>query len=153
MIASKVFPVYVRFGLQEQGRTDVLDAVVDYLPSPLDVPPVVGIDPSDPSMKSDARGEGRCPFSALGFKLINDPFGKLWLYSRLLRRSEDRRNGFEPAHRQDGARRPPGEDAREQARRYTEIYAGDICASVGLKDIEDGRYVVRSERSSGAERD
>lgn len=73
VIAGKIYPVFTGSALKNKGTQLILDAVVDYLPSPLDVPPVIGLDPNTNEeivrKASDAE-----PFSALAFKLQNDPF-------------------------------------------------------------------------------
>src|SRR6202453_760739 len=76
-IDLKVFPVIWRSAFKNKGVQTLLDAVVDYLPSPLDKPPVEGIDPHDHSKIVIRKADDNEPLSALVFKLINDPFGKL----------------------------------------------------------------------------
>ena len=114
-IDMKVFPVMCGTAFKNKGVQTLLDAVVDYLPSPLDVPAVEGIDPSDHSVVLVREAKDDAPFSALAFKLINDPFGKLELYPPLLGFVEDRGHGFESAHGQDRTCGSTGQDAREQA--------------------------------------
>jgi elongation factor G len=76
-IAMNVFPVMCGSSFKNKGVQTLLDAVVDYLPSPLDVPPAEGIDPSNAETVLIRKADDSEPFSALGFKLVNDPFGKL----------------------------------------------------------------------------
>jgi elongation factor G len=78
------------------------------------------------------------PFSALVFKIMTDPFVGHGVHPRLLRHHEDGR--FGPQHHEGHARahRPPGEDARQQAEEIKEVYAGDIAAAAGLKNVTTG---------------
>ncbi len=118
-IDLKVFPVICGSAFKNKGVQTLLDAVVDYLPSPLDKPPVEGINPSTSGQKIEVRkADDSEPLSALVFKIINDPFGKLCfirIYSGSLKTGD---TIAESAHRQDRSRGPPGEDARQQARRH-----------------------------------
>ena len=137
-IGMKVFPVMCGTAFKNKGVQTLLDAVVDYLPSPLDVPAVEGIDPSDPSviLKREARDDE--PFSALAFKLINDPFGKLSfirLYSGSLKTGDTVLNPRSGKTERVGRLVKMHANKRED---ITEIYAGDICACVGLKDLKTG---------------
>ena len=72
-----VFPVMCGSSFKNKGVQTLLDGVVDYLPSPLDVPPAEGIDPSNAESILIRKADDTDPFSALAFKLVNDPFGKL----------------------------------------------------------------------------
>jgi elongation factor G len=137
-IDMKVFPVMCGSAFKNKGVQTLLDAVVDYLPSPLDVPAVEGIDPSDPSviLKREARDDDS--FSALAFKLINDPFGKLSfirIYSGSLKTGDTVLNPRTNKTERVGRLVKMHANKRED---ITEIYAGDICACVGLKDIKTG---------------
>jgi len=116
----------------------LLDAVVDYLPSPIDVPPVEGIDPDDPSVVLTREAKDDAPFSALGFKLINDPFGKLGfirVYSGVLKTGDTILNPRTRKTERVGRLVKMHANKRED---ITEIYAGDICACVGLKELKTG---------------
>ncbi len=137
-IAMKVFPVLCGSAFKNKGVQTLLDAVVDYLPSPLDVPPVEGIDPSDPSVILTREAKDDAPFSALAFKLINDPFGKLSfvrIYSGVLKTGDTILNPRTGKTERVGRLVKMHANKRED---ITEIYAGDICACVGLKDIKTG---------------
>ena len=76
-IDLKVFPVLCGSAFKNKGVQTLLDAVVDYLPSPLDKPPVEGINPSRPAEIVIRKADDSEPLAALAFKIINDPFGKL----------------------------------------------------------------------------
>jgi len=140
-IDLKVFPVICGSAFKNKGVQTLLDAVVDYLPSPLDKPAVEGINPSHPEQKLVRKAEDAEPLSALVFKLINDPFGKLSfirLYSGSLKTGDTILNP------RTGKTERVGRLVRMHANKredITEIYAGDICACVGLKDLKTGDTV------------
>jgi elongation factor G len=137
-IDMKVFPVLCGTAFKNKGVQTLLDAVVDYLPSPLDVPAVEGIDPSDHSVVLVREAKDDAPFSALAFKLINDPFGKLSfirLYSGSLKTGDTVLNPRTGKTERVGRLVKMHANKRED---ITEIYAGDICACVGLKELKTG---------------
>jgi len=137
-IDLKVFPVICGSAFKNKGVQTLLDAVVDYLPSPLDKPPVEGIDPSHPDHKLIRKAEDGEPLSALVFKLINDPFGKLSfirIYSGSLKTGDTVLNPRTGKTERVGRLVKMHANKRED---ITEIYAGDICACVGLKDLKTG---------------
>jgi len=137
-IDMKVFPVLCGTAFKNKGVQTLLDAMVDYLPSPLDVPAVEGIDPSDHSVVLVREAKDDAPFSALAFKLINDPFGKLSfirLYSGSLKTGDTVLNPRTGKTERVGRLVKMHANKRED---ITEIYAGDICACVGLKDLKTG---------------
>jgi elongation factor G len=137
-IAMKVFPVLCGSAFKNKGIQTLLDAVVDYLPSPLDVPPVEGMDPADPSKVLIRKADDSEPFSALGFKLINDPYGKLGfirIYSGSLKTGDTVENPRTGKTERVGRLVKMHANKRED---ITEIYAGDICACVGLKELKTG---------------
>ncbi|MGC8550726.1 MAG: elongation factor G [Acidobacteriaceae bacterium] len=137
-IDMKVFPVLCGTAFKNKGVQTLLDAVVDYLPSPLDVPAIEGIDPSDPSVTLTREASDDAPFSALGFKLINDPFGKLGfirVYSGVLKTGDTVLNPRTGKTERVGRLVKMHANKREDV---TEIRAGDICACVGLKELKTG---------------
>jgi len=137
-IGMKVFPVLCGSAFKNKGVQTLLDAVVDYLPSPLDVPPVEGIDPDDPSVVLVREAKDEAPFSALGFKLINDQYGKLGfirVYSGVLKTGDTVLNPRTGKTERVGRLVKMHANKRED---ITEIYAGDICACVGLKELKTG---------------
>jgi elongation factor G len=137
-IDLKVFPVICGSAFKNKGVQTLLDAVVDYLPSPLDKPPVEGIDPSHPDHKLTRKAEDGEPLSALVFKLINDPFGKLSfirIYSGSLKTGDTILNPRTGKTDRVGRLVKMHANKRED---ISEIYAGDICASVGLKELKTG---------------
>jgi elongation factor G len=137
-IAMQVFPVLCGSAFKNKGVQTLLDAVVDYLPSPLDVPPVEGIDPDDQSVILVREAKDDDPFSALGFKLINDQYGKLGfirVYSGALKTGDTVLNPRTGKTERVGRLVKMHANKRED---ITEIYAGDICACVGLKELKTG---------------
>ena len=114
-IARKLFPVFCGSAFKHKGVQPLLDAVVDYLPSPLDIPPVHGKDSKGNDVVRETRDDA--PFSALAFKIMTDPFvGTADLHPCLLRAARLRLGGVELGEAEAGARRPAGADARRQAR-------------------------------------
>ncbi len=128
-IGMKVFPVMCGSAFKNKGIQTLLDAVVDYLPSPLDVPPVEGIDPHDHSKILIRKADDSDPFSALGFKLINDPYGKLGfirIYSGSLKTGDTVMNPRTGKTERVGRLVKMHANKRED---ITEIYAGDTLCS------------------------
>src|SRR6266568_791284 len=137
-IDLKVFPVICGSAFKNKGVQTLLDAVVDYLPSPLDKPPVEGINPHHQDQTEVRKAEDTEPLSALVFKLINDPFGKLSfirIYSGSLKTGDTILNPRTGRTERVGRLVKMHANKRED---ITEIYAGDICACVGLKDLKTG---------------
>ena len=137
-IDLKVFPVICGSAFKNKGVQTLLDAVVDYLPSPLDKPPVEGIDPRHPGKTLTRKPEDAEPLSGLAFKIINDPFGKLCfirVYSGSLKTGDTVLNPRTGKTERVGRLVKMHANKREDV---TEIWAGDICACVGLKDLKTG---------------
>jgi elongation factor G len=137
-IDLKIFPVICGSAFKNKGVQTLLDAVVDYLPSPLDKPAVEGIDPSHHETILIRKADDAEPLSALVFKLINDPFGKLSfirIYSGSLKTGDTILNPRTGKTERVGRLVKMHANKRED---ITEIYAGDICACVGLKDLKTG---------------
>ena len=134
----KLFPVLCGSAFKNKGVQTLLDAVVDYLPSPLDIPSVEGVNPANTEEVLTRKTEDDAPFSALGFKLINDPFGKLGfirVYSGTLRTGDTILNPRTGKTERVGRLVKMHANKRED---INEIMAGDICACVGLKDLKTG---------------
>jgi elongation factor G len=137
-IDLKVFPVICGSAFKNKGIQTLLDAVVDYLPSPLDKPPVEGINPAHPSKIEIRKPDDNEPLAALAFKIINDPYGKLCfvrVYSGSLKTGDTILNPRTGKTDRIGRLVKMHADKREDV---TEILAGDICACVGLKDLKTG---------------
>ena len=117
-IAMKIFPVLCGSSFKNKGVQTLLDAVVDYLPSPLDIPPMVGINPDNMEEKIIRKADDNEPFCRAWLQDYDRPVRRpADLHPRLLGSAQDRRFGSESAYRQDGAHWPPAEDACQQARR------------------------------------
>jgi len=138
-IAFEMVPVLCGSALKNKGVQFMLDAIVDYLPSPLDVPPVKGFDPSDPEKPILRHASDTEPFTALAFKVAADPFvGKLCffrVYSGTLTA------GSYVLNSSNGERERIGRIVRLHANHREDVemvYAGDIAAAVGLKSTSTG---------------
>jgi elongation factor G len=138
-IEQKLFPVVCGTAFKNKGVQNLLDAVVDYLPSPLDVPPVEGTDVDDKEKKIVRKPEDNEPFSALVFKIMTDPFvGQLAfvrVYSGKLNAGESVYNVAKGKKERIGRLVKMHANKRED---IPEILAGDICAVVGLKTVITG---------------
>jgi elongation factor G len=134
----KLFPAMCGSAFKNKGIQTLLDAVVDYLPSPLDIPAIEGINPQNPEEIFLRHSDDSEPLSALGFKLINDPFGKLGfirVYSGVLKTGDTVLNPRTGKTERVGRLVKMHANKRED---ITEIMAGDICACVGLKELKTG---------------
>jgi elongation factor G len=130
-IAMKVFPVFCGSSYRHKGVQPLLDAVVDYLPSPLDVPAIVGKDKDNRDVTRETSDEA--PFSALAFKIMNDAYGTLTfirVYSGTLESGSAVWNTAKKKRERVGRLVQMRADKRDE---LTECRAGDICVIVGLK--------------------
>jgi len=138
-IAQKIFPVICGSSFKNKGVQNMLDAVVAYLPSPLDVPPVQGVDPDNPEQVLTREAKDTEPFSALIFKIMTDPFvGQLCflrVYSGKLNTGDTVLNAAKDKKERIGRLVKMHANKREEIQ---EILAGDICAAVGLKTAGTG---------------
>ena len=136
VIANKIFPVYCGSALKNKGVQLVLDAVVDYLPSPLDMPPIKGINPkTGEEVVRHASDEE--PFTALAFKLQADPFVGQLTFFRVY--SGTIEAGSYLYNSTTGQKERLGRIVRLQANEREEVkkvFAGEIAAAVGLKDTK-----------------
>lgn len=133
VIANNIFPVFTGSALKNKGVQLVLDAVVDYLPSPVDLPPVKGIDPKT-GTEIERRASDSEPFAALAFKLQADPFVGQLTFFRVY--SGTIEAGSYIYNVNTGDRERLGRIVRLQANQREEVkkvYAGEIAAAVGLK--------------------
>jgi elongation factor G len=136
VIANQIFPVLTGSALKNIGVQLVLDAVVDYLPAPTDLPPVKGINPKDDS-EIERKPSDDEPFCALAFKLQTDPFVGALTFFRVY--SGTVKAGSYIYNSTTGEKERLGRIVRLQADKRTEIeevYAGEIAAGVGLKDVK-----------------
>ncbi len=138
-IAMHIFPVICGTAFKNKGVQTMLDAVVDYLPSPLDVPPIEGHDVDDPEKILIRHASDSEPFSALVFKIMTDPYvGQLAffrVYSGTLKAGEFVFNVAKSRKERVGRLLRMHANKREEIQ---EILAGDICAAVGLRTVSTG---------------
>ncbi len=145
VIALKVFPVLCGSAFKNKGVQPMLDAVVDFLPSPADVPPVKGLNP-DSGKEEERAPEDNAPLAALAFKIMTDPFvGQLAfirIYSGQLKTGDSIWLPGKNKRERIGRLLKMHANKREE---ISEIYAGDICACVGLKTITTGDTICEEE--------
>jgi elongation factor G len=138
-IANKVVPVLTGSSLKNKGVQLLLDAVVDYLPSPLDVPVIYGHDPKNPEAEIAIEPKDDAPFVALAFKIMSDPFVGRLTYFRVY--SGVMKSGSYIYNSTKGTKERVGRVLQMHSNHREEIeacYAGDIAAAVGLKDTITG---------------
>ena len=137
-LSVEFFPVVCGSAFKYKGVQPMLDAVVDYLPSPLDVPAIKGIDPNTDE-ETERHSSDEEPFAALAFKVATDPFvGKLTffrVYSGILSSGSYVKNSTKGKRERVGRILQMHANTRNE---IAEVYAGDIAAAVGLKDTTTG---------------
>ena len=137
-LSVEFFPVVCGSAFKYKGVQPMLDAVVEYLPSPLDVPAIKGINP-DTDEEVERHSSDEEPFSALAFKVMTDPFvGKLTffrVYSGILSSGSYVKNSTKGKRERVGRILQMHANTRNE---IAEVYAGDIAAAVGLKDTTTG---------------
>jgi elongation factor G len=137
-IALKLVPVVAGAAFKNKGIQPLLDAVVDYLPAPVDVPPIEGLAPdgNEPVLR---RASDEQPFAALAFKIMSDPYvGQLTyirVYSGVLKTGDHVYNPAKRTRERIGRLLRMHANKREE---IEEIYAGDIAACVGMKNVTTG---------------
>jgi elongation factor G len=139
-IALKIFPVCVGSALKHRGVHPLLDAVVDYLPSPLDVDAIKGVDPGDESTELTRQPSVDDPMSALAFKVVTDPHvGRLVylrVYSGILESGVNIYNSSTRSKERIGRLMVMHADSREEKKLAG---PGEIVAAIGLKDTITGQ--------------
>jgi elongation factor G len=139
VIANELYPVMAGTALQNIGVQLVLDAVNDYLPSPLEVPAIEASDVKDEEKKYDVSANDEKPFIGLAFKIATDPFvGKLCfvrVYQGVLKSGSYIINASKGKKERVGRLVRMHSNSREE---INEIYSGDIAAIIGLKDTTTG---------------
>jgi len=137
--SGDIFPVFCGSAFKNKGVQALLDGVIDYLPSPVDVPPIQGHLPHHDESREAREASDDAPFSALAFKIATDPYvGKLTFFrvysgsipagSHVLNATRDRKERV-------GRILQMHANKREER---DEVYAGDIAAAIGLKDVKTG---------------
>lgn len=145
-IGLKVFPVVVGTAFKNKGIQPLLDAVVDFLPSPLDTPETKGHNPDKADEVLVRKADDKEPFSALAFKIMADPFvGQLTfirVYSGQLKSGDSVLNPRTGKTERIGRLLKMHANKRED---ISEILAGDICAAVGLKNVGTGDTICNED--------
>ncbi len=138
-ISGEIFPVFCGSAFKNKGVQALLDGVIDYLPSPVEIPPIQGHLPHHDETREDREAKDDAPFSALAFKIATDPYvGKLTFFrvysgsiptgSHVLNASKDRKERVGRILQMHANKR----EERE------EVFAGDIAAAIGLKNVKTG---------------
>jgi elongation factor G len=138
-VAMKLFPVICGSAFKNKGVQPMLDAVVDYLPSPLDVPTTIANDPNHNGELVPRPASDDAPFSALVFKIMTDPFVGQLAFIRVY--SGGMKTGDTVLNSTRGQKERLGRLLKMHANKREEIkdvYAGDIAAAVGLKHVTTG---------------
>ena len=137
-IANEMVPVVCGTSYKNKGVQKLLDAIVDYMPSPLDVPPVEGVNPKTEEVEY-RHADDEAPFSALAFKIMTDPYvGKLGffrVYSGTLETGKTVMNSTKGVRERVGRILQMHANHRED---LTQVWSGDIAAAVGLKNTTTG---------------
>ena len=146
-IATKLVPVFTGTALRNKGVQLVLDAVIDYLPSPLDVPAIKATDVRDETIEIEVKQQDDAPFAALAFKVATDPYvGQLTffrVYSGVLKAGSYVLNSSKNEKERIGRILQMHANHREE---ISEIYAGGIGALVGMKNTTTGDTLCDIEK-------
>jgi len=146
-IAVKINPVICGSSYKNKGVQLMLDAVIDYMPSPLDIPPIEGVS-VDGEEKTVRHSDDKEPFSALAFKIMVDPFvGKLAffrVYSGVIESGSYVYNSTKGKRERIGRIVQMHANHREEIK---EVFSGDIAAAVGLKDTTTGDTLCNEENA------
>src|SRR5438876_4218185 len=145
-ITQKITPVMCGSAFKNKGVQPLLDAVVDYLPSPIDIPPVKGINPDDESF-IERPADDDAPFAALIFKIMTDPFvGQLAffrVYSGSIEQGTTVANSTKGNTERVGRLLQMHANKREEIK---EVWAGDIGAAVGLRNVTTGDTICDRDK-------
>jgi elongation factor G len=146
-IKMTLFPVICGSAFKNKGVQPMLDAVVDYLPSPIDVPPTVANDPQTGALVT-REAKDDAPFSALVFKIMTDPFvgqlAFLRVYSGNLKSGDTVLNSTKGMKERIGRLLKMHANKREEIK---EVYAGDIAAAVGLRNVTTGDTISDPQKA------
>ncbi len=138
-IGNAITPVFAGAALRDKGIQPLLDGVVTYLPSPVDVPPVAAHKVGDPDVAVERPASDDAPLTALSFKVVSDPFvGRLVffrVYSGVVKSGDEVMNTSRNHRERFGRIMRMHSNSREEV---SEVYAGDIAAAIGLKDTFTG---------------
>jgi elongation factor G len=152
-LANQVVPVFCGSAFKNKGVQAMLDAVIDYMPSPLDVPAINGLLDDGAETEAFREADDAQPFASLAFKIATDPFvGTLTffrVYSGVLKSGDAVYNPVKGKRERIGRLVQMHSNSREE---ITEVRAGDIAAAIGLKDTTtgdtlcDGDHIITLER-------
>ena len=146
-ISGKLFPVFCGSAFKNKGIRAMLDGVIDYLPSPLDIPPIQGHLPQHDETREIREASDDAPFSALAFKIMTDPFvGKLTyvrVYSGSLPAGSYVLNATKGRRERVGRLLQMHANKREER---DEVFAGDIAAVIGLKDVKTSHTLCHPDQ-------
>ncbi|SIN71560.1 elongation factor G [Halodesulfovibrio marinisediminis] len=146
-ISRSIVPVFCGSAFRNMGVQPLLDAVVDYLPSPVDIPAMEGANPDNEEEKIPCPCDDKEPFSALVFKLASDPYIGHLSFTRIY--SGKIESGMTILNSNTGKKERVGRLLKMHANKREEIkeaYAGDIVAVVGLKNISTGDTICAMDR-------
>ena len=137
-VENKLVPITCGTSYKNKGVQKLLDAIIDYMPSPLDIPPIAGVNP-DTGEEDHRPADDKAPFSALAFKIATDPYvGRLSyfrVYSGQLEKGTAVYNSTKQVHERMGRILQMHANHRED---IEHVYTGDIAAAVGLKNTTTG---------------
>ncbi len=145
-IACEIQPMLCGTAFKNKGVQRMLDAVIDFLPSPVDIPPVTGVDERDDEKKLERKADDSEKFSALAFKIMTDPFvGQLIFFRVYSGKINSGRHRVQPGEAEEGASGPYSADARQPARRNQGSAGRRHRRCGGPEGRHHRRYAVRSE--------
>ena len=152
-LANEIVPALCGSAFKNKGVQAMLDAIVEYMPSPVDVPPIQGILDDGKETEAERKSSDDEPFAALAFKIATDPYvGSLTffrVYSGVLNSGDSVYNSIKGKKERVGRILQMHSNSREEIK---EVRAGDIAAAVGLKDVTtgetlcDAKHVIKLER-------
>ena len=138
-LANEIIPVFCGSAFKNKGVQAMLDAVIEYMPSPLDVPAIKGILDDKDETEAERKSDDNEPFAALAFKIATDPFvGQLVffrVYSGVMKSGDSIYNSVRNKKERIGRILQMHANSREEIK---EVRAGDIAAAVGIKDVTTG---------------
>ena len=145
VIANKIIPMAGGSAFKNKGVQYLIDAVIDYLPGPLDIPAAKGINPDDHSIVVEAEANDHAKFCSLGFKLWSDKFGRLVffrVYSGHIKKGD---TIYNPRNRKSERVGRLIQIQAAQQKDIDVVYAGDIAAMVGVRDVRTGDTLCDEE--------
>lgn len=138
VIANKIIPMAGGSAFKNKGVQYLIDAVIDYLPSPIDIPPAKGINPDNHDETIEAEADDNAKFCSLGFKLWSDKFGRLVffrVYSGCIKKGD---TIYNPRNRKTERVGRLIQIQAAQQKDIDVVYSGDIAAMVGVRDVRTG---------------